>query len=190
MQNSDEHKPVPVNHKKETQTLTITLVVIFALIVFVYSPLGINTHQTMEQYHKAGGRVHCEIPENATDCRFATFNFIITGGYFYSFELDKDSLEKHAADIVEKYSINKDDLDKKYGYGKWYGKQVKDCYDASFKLDNFPVKLPFFSLVIDDSIEDYKVILYYPTGAGNHSYGVLMNPNTYRVVGYSFYAGR
>ena len=171
------------------QALIIALVVIFALIVFVYSPLGINTHQTMEQYHKAGGRVHCEIPENATDCRFATFDFIIVRGYFYSFELDKDSLEKHAADIVEEYHINKDDSDKKYGYGKWYGRQVKDCYDASFTLDNFPVSLPF-SMVIDDSIEDYEVILYRPTGTGSHSFGVLMNPNTYRVVGYDFFAGR
>lgn len=178
--------------KKKKRMLFIILAFIagmLALIIFAYSQLGTKNYQTLEQYQSAGGVISFEIPENATDCRYAIYKLMVCKGYFYSFELDRDSLEKYVADIVEHYHINEDDRDKQYGYGRWYGKRVKDCRDESYTLDDFPVNLPF-SEVIDDSIENYEVILYNPRGTGTRSNGVVMNQDTYRVVVYKFDAVR
>lgn len=174
-------------HKNDKmKKMCIVLVFIAVVFIFVHNQMGTKKYQTQEQYKNAGGAILFEIPVNATDCRFAIFRSLISKCYFYSYELDKDSLEKYAAELVERFHVNESDPDIKYGYGKWYGKKVKDCFDPSYTLNDFPINLPF-AAVIDDSIEDYEVVLYWPHGTGTHSFGVVVNRNIYRVVVYEFY---
>lgn len=179
MQSEENNIPKNVKWKKKIK-LCIILVLMAVVFLFVDNLRG-NTrkYQTLERYQKAGGNVLYEIPVNAGDCRFAIFRTIISKCYFYSFELDKDSFEKYVIELAEQHHVNKSGL----GYDEWYGKKVEDCYDSKYTFDNFPTRLTFTS-VIDDPIEDYEVVIYRPHGTGTHSYGVVINRNTYRVVVY------
>lgn len=179
-----------VNTDKVTYTKKILISkgrVLFAffliLIIFGCTRLGTKKYKTQERYEKADGIILYEIPENAKDCRFAIYKFVLIKNYLYSFELDQNFFEEYIAGIVEHYELNVDDSDKQYGYRKWYGMKVGDCNDPDYTLDDFPVNIQF-DAVIDDAIEDYEVILYSPYGSSSNSYAIVVNRNTNRVVVY------
>lgn len=164
--------------------ILIAVILIFILlIVLACTSLGTKNYESQEQYKTAGGMIIYDIPEDAKDCRFAIYKFVLKKNYLYSFELDPEPFEEYIADIVEHYELDVDDPEKQNGYRKWYGMKVRDCNDPDYILDNFPVNMQF-DAVIDDEIEDYEVILYSPSGTGSISHAMVVNRDTNRVVVY------
>lgn len=163
----------------------IFIAVVSGAIIFAFTRFGVKNYPNREEFRNAGGVILFEIPENASDCRYAVYRSVGSRACFYSFKLDKDSLEKYAADIAEQYHINESESDTKYGHGKWYGKKVRDCYDPEYTFDDFPIHLPFDS-VTDEPIENYEVILYNPLGIGTRSCGVVIDWDISGVVVYEY----
>lgn len=162
------------NKKKILLCILIAIAAVLGLVIFAFIKLGVKNYTSPEQFRKAGGSILFEIPDNASDCRYAVYKSIGSKGYFYSFELDKDSFEKYIAD-------NHTSDESKW----WYGRKVKDCNDPEYEFDDFPAYLPFES-VTDDPIENYEVIRYDPLGIGTASSGTVIDPDTYRVVVYNY----
>lgn len=162
------------NKKKILWCVLIPIAVVLGLAIFAFIKLGVKNYTTQEQFRNAGGAILFEIPENASGCRYAAYRSTGSKAYFYSFELDKDPFEKYIAD------------NRPADEGEWwYGRKVKDCNDPEYGFDDFPAGLPFES-VTDDPIENYEVISYSPLGIGTRSYGMVADPDTYRIVVYEF----
>ena len=56
-----------------------------------------------------------------------------------------------------------------------------DGVNPDYNLDDFKHFL-VFDAVIDDSVEDYMVLYYYPMLSGSKTKGILINPYTNRVL--------
>ena len=167
----------PKNKNKKKIILFIVFIfiaVVSGTIIFVFTGFGVKNYPNREEFRNAGGNIPSEIPENASDCRYAVYKSIGSKGYFYSFELDKDSFEKY---IAENHTSDES--------AWWYGKKVKDCNNPEYEFDDFPTHLPFDS-VTDEPIENYEVIRYDPLGIGTTSSGIVIDRDTYKVVVYNY----
>lgn len=181
--------------KKGLKVIIVLLIfiVLFFIWVFAVYRFGSHTYSSIETYRKADGEILFDIPDDADECRFTIAKYGFSRSYIYSFKLEPLSYNSYIEEIIQFYNLEgeiaseQDELDAKYGFRAWYGKKVSDCNDTDYTLNNFPVGLPF-SKVIDDSINDYTVILYNPKGNGGRSYGIVTDEKDCRIVVYSFYS--
>lgn len=67
------------------------------------------------------------------------------------------------------------------GFGDGYGAEVEDYLNLQYDFDNFPIEIPF-EQVISDSIQDYTILYYKPSGVGYRGEGILVNEETKRFV--------
>lgn len=171
----------------------MTLGILSLVWLFVVYRFGTRTYSSLEEYRKAGGELSFDIPDDAVDCRFTIRKYGISRSYIYSFKLEPQSYHSYVEKLVQQYNLTggiaseQDELDAKYGYRAWYGKKVADCYDTDYTPNDFPVELPFAN-VIDDSINNYTVIVYDPKGVSGFSYGIVTDENDCRFVIYSTYS--
>lgn len=180
--------------KKVKITIVLLMLgVLFLVWLFAVYRFGTRTYSSLESYRKAGGELYFDIPDDAVECRFTIRKYGISRSYIYSFKLESQSYHSYVEELVQRYNLEgkgdseQDELDAKYGYRAWYGKKVADCYDRNYTLNNFPVELPFAN-VIDDSINDYTVIVYDPKGVSGFSYGIVTDEDDCRFVVYSTYS--
>lgn len=165
--------------KKHGGILSIVLIVLAAAAGFflVFFWQKTTVYPTLEDYRQAGGKLPYEIPENAADCHFAIRKSMLSKAYFYSFVLDEKALASYTVALDQDHHI----IGNETGYGKWFGRKAEDCTDPDYTLNDFPLHLPF-ETVIDEPIGGDTVILYSPTGTGSRSSGVLANEESGRVV--------
>lgn len=162
--------------KKILQVIGITAAMVLGFIIlmfFVFFYSNTKTYETQAQYKEAGGILLYEIPEQASDCRYAVMRTALSKTDCYSFSLDEASF----AAFTESFAARGDDA--------WYGRTVQDYNaDASVReSDRLPVSLPV-SAVTDSTLPltEYTIIDYSPTGTGSRSGGLLADAEHCRLV--------
>lgn len=174
---------------KSIKRIVIPLVVIAAVIVGMYmlihyvGGLGIWRGTTQDGYYKhvINKLSYADIPEEAQDFRYVCKNMGIAGISTVAFTLE-EGYDKYVADIKEKA---KEAADDKY---EVIGKKVADTYDNRDEYGSY-MGLPKDGLgyVVDDDIDGYDVLFYgAQTGSGTYTYAIVTNPDTKRVVIYSY----
>ena len=182
---SDNTERVVISWKKAI--LTSSAVIAVLIVALIVNAVWIKTYSSKEAYTGHGGTLFFEIPEDAKDLRFAIRNMYISRQYLYSFSLSKEDYRDYLEQLTKQYKLDSEDEEEKaYGYAHWYGIKVADCKDAVYSLNDFPTGLPF-DKVTDGSIEDYTIIVYSPAGTGGHSYGLVTDSDSCRIVCYDFY---
>lgn len=164
--------------------LVALAVVMIAGIVVIFFWSATKGCPTQAYYLDAGGSLPFAVPEDAADQRYVIYKTTFSKAYLYSFVLDADAFDAYITELTTEHSVGKTETDMQYGYGRWYGKKVADCYDAAHPADNFPVSLPFAE-VTEEAIETYEVVLYSPPGTGSRSFAVVADRNTGRIVVYT-----
>lgn len=158
----------------------IPLIIVAAVFIVVLALLlipgtkysGIST-DSMEAFKSAGGLIYYDVPENAMDEKFYFRNLPGYKVSLYSFTLE---------DGYEEYL---EGLSKEHGQDKWVGKQVSECKDSEYPLDDFPTGLPF-GKVTETDIENYTLVAYTPKNTGSTTYGIVVYPATHRFVYFYF----
>lgn len=175
-------------NKKVIKAVIVALVIIglfIGLMAYLMRDVGIKHYDDLTLFQEQSHTL-IYVPDGAEDIRMVVDNSIFVKTFFCSYVLDDNELnELIEKNIQEKYTKSKPDGDVEIVFDKYYGIKVKeiDDVDAQYGLDDFPHSLAFDS-VIDDSIEDYIVIYYYPTNSGNRSSALLYNKETNRVLEY------
>lgn len=179
---------------KKIFTALLIVVLVIALVIggiFLFGryALGIRerNYDTYEDFkEEAMIKIFVDIPQNASDCKFYSNNIYIGKTSIYAFTLDENDYEEFLDGIIEEYQLEEEETEENVGtksYRQWYLTKVKDANDPNYTLDNFPTYLKF-EKVIDDDINDYDIILYSPQGPGSSSCGLVVNPESRRVVVY------
>lgn len=169
--------------KKAIVVLLILIFSVLGLTACKKSNMGLKQYDSFEEF-QAESNIDFYIPEAAEDVRMAIDNKGLSKTFLLSYVLSDDELEAITEIITqEKYSTSQEDGTVEVVPDKYYGVQVKeiDGIDENYTLDDFPHNLAF-DTVIDDSVEDYIVIYYYPMNSGSTSKAVLFNPVTNRVL--------
>ena len=94
--------------------------------------------------------------------------------------------------MVEEYDLesNPDDEKVRRDDAQFYLKKFSEVLqDNDSYEESFPTKLKY-KKVIDDDINTYDVILFYPQYSGSYSYGLFANPATGRIVVMNIYSIR
>lgn len=147
--------------------------------------LGSKQYDSYEKFKKyAYLRFTVDIPAGASDQKFFTNNLGIGGYSLYAFTLDKEEYDKFIDYMVEEYDLesNPDDEKVRRDDAQFYLKKFSEVLqDNDSYEESFPTKLKY-KKVIDDDINTYDVILFYPQYSGSYSYGLFANPATGRIV--------
>lgn len=165
--------------------LTIVFV-IMGLVAYITRNVGLKNYDDFEKF-RAESNVDFYLPSGAEDVKTAIDNKLFARTYIYSYVLSDDELEDFIDKMIEeKYTIKNEDGTTEVEFNKYYGIKVSEIDDVDpYELDNFQHSLAFSS-VIDDSIDDYIVIYYYPLNIGTTGKGIMYNKNTNRVVEYYY----
>lgn len=161
------------------------LIVLFVILfgVGALAGCGLKHYDSIDDF-KANAGNNFYVPDSAEDLRLVIDDKGLSKTYLCSYVLSDDELNVLTEKIIqEKYSVTQDNGEKEIVLDEYYGLQVKDI-DAvreNYSLDDFPHGAAFDS-VIDDSVEDYKVIYYYPMYTGSYCEAVLYNEGTNRVL--------
>lgn len=146
--------------------------------------LGSRQYDSYEKFREnAYLRFSVDIPAGASDQRFFTNNIGIGKYSLYAFTLDKEEYDKLISSLVAKYDLECDpeDDNAKYGSARFYMKKVSEVQNPDSYGDSFPINLKF-DKVIDDDINSYDVIYFYPMYTGSSTCGLVANPDTGRIV--------
>lgn len=166
--------------------LTIVLLII-GFVAYLTRDVGTKSYDNFEDF-QAESKQCLDCPEGARDLRMVINNRLVAKTYLLSYVLEDNELEALIAQTIqEKYTKTKSDGTSEIVYDKYYGVKVReiDEIEANYELDDFPHNLAFDS-VIDDSVEDYTVIYYYPTLVGTTNRALLYNKETNRVLEYYY----
>lgn len=169
--------------------VSVAIVILILLLIIVVTEFMLMKNKGPKEYNdfaqfKADAYVGFELPPAATDVRMAIDEGLLSKSSFYSFVLEDDELNDYIKKTVEeKYTRRNDDGTCEVVTDEYYNIRVKDIdgVNPDYELDDFPHLLKFDS-VINDSVEDYLVIYYYPTNSGCRCYGILYNDKTNRVI--------
>ena len=154
---------------RKKKILPIICISALIAVMLVFFCTDTKIYETQAQYKEAGGIIPYEIPEGASDCRYAIYRSALSKAYLYSFVPD--------AEYLETFPVQTD--------AEWYGRQVQDYNAGAHEFNRIPLSLPFSS-VTDTPIEAYGIIAYNPAGTGTRSYGVLADTESGRIVVFYF----
>lgn len=170
---------------KKWKKVTIICICVIAGIVFLFryvADFGMWSGTSVDTYiEKAYRGQFCdELPNDSKDFCFYCFNSGFGAYSMAAFTLDGKDYDDYIDGIPGKYSKANDE----YGCT---GKRVSETYGFQ---DNYGVYTGFpkkkFSHVIDDSIDNYRII-YYDSykGSGSEIFTIVTNPNTGRIIIYA-----
>lgn len=168
---------------------SVAIVIVILLLIIVVTEFMLMKNKGPKEYNDFGqfaadSYVGFELPSEATDVRMAIDEGLLSKTSFYSFTMEDEALNDYIEKTVEeKYTRRNDDGTCEVVTDEYYNIRVKDIdgVNPDYSLDDFPHSLKFDS-VINDSVEDYLVIYYYPTNSGSRCYGILYNDKTNRVI--------
>ena len=176
--------------RKKPNIIVIILLSIVGIFLFGRFGLKIGNWEYdnfAEFKRNAYTRFVVDIPEGATDQKFFCRNTLFGEYSIYAFTPDKASYDKIINQYVREYNLTAnpaDDSNKYNSYASYYRMKVRDAHDPHNEPFDFPVDF-HFEKVIKDDIRNYDIILYSPVGTGTSGYGLVVNPNTRRMVVYS-----
>ena len=170
---------------KKWKKVTIICICVIVGIVFLFryvADLGMWSGTSFDTYKEKAyrGQFCDELPDDSKDFCFYCFNSGFGAYSMAAFTLDGKDYDDYIDGIPEKYSKANDE----YGC---IGKRVSETYGFQ---DNYGVYTGFpkkkFSHVIDDSIDNYRII-YYDSykGSGSEIFTIVTNPNTERIIIYA-----
>lgn len=170
---------------KKWKKVTIICICVIGGIVFLFryvADFGMWSGTSFDTYiEKAYRGQFCdELPNDSKDFCFYCFNSGFGAYSMAAFTLDGKDYDDYIDGIPGKYSKANDE----YGCT---GKRVSETYGFQ---DNYGVYTGFpkkkFSHVIDDSIDNYRII-YYDSykGSGSEIFTIVTNPNTGRIIIYA-----
>ena len=170
---------------KRWKKVTIICICVIVGILFVFryvADLGMWSGTSFDTYKEKAyrGQFCDELPNDSKDFRFYCFNSGLGAYSMAAFTLDGKDYDDYIDGIPGKYSKANDE----YGCT---GKRVSETYGFQ---DNYGVYTGFpqtkFSHVIDDSIDNYRII-YYDSykGAGTKIFAIVTNPDTGRIIIYA-----
>ncbi len=163
--------------------LLVLACIIMAFIFYITRNAGIKTYDNFEEFQVASYNKFY-LPEGAEDLKMVTHNRTVANSFLLSYTLDDDELEALInKNIEEHYTKTNEDGSTEVEFDEFYNHAVKDFFpdDNEHTYGKFPNYIAF-DLVIDDSLDDYVIIYFYPQYSGNHSYGTIYNKETNRVV--------
>ena len=146
--------------------------------------LGSRQYDSYEKFREeAYLKLTVDIPAGASDQRFFTNNLGLGTYSLYAFTLDKEEYDKFISSLVAKYDLksNPEDDNARNEFAQFYLKKAGEVLDSDSYADSFPTNLRY-EKVIDDDINSYDVILFYPQYSGSFTYGLFANPVTGRIV--------
>ncbi|MBP5361867.1 MAG: hypothetical protein J6Y71_02395 [Ruminococcus sp.] len=163
-------------------TLLVSGIVLLGIFAIM---MAHRQYDSFEEFRKkAYISFYVDVPENAEDIRYYSYDIVLGKYSIYAFTPDDQEYSKLLKEMTEKYDLEGKTEDKT-GYRKWYLMKVRDANDPQYILDDFPTHLPF-DKVIDDDINDYDIIVYSPMGSGSRSHGMVVKPDTRRVVVFNY----
>lgn len=168
-------------------TVILTIIFLFmALVAFIFRNAGITEYDDLEKFQEASYMIW-DCPDNAENIRMAINNQLISKTMLISFNLDDDEMEEFIDEVIlVKYKHNDPSVtDSQATDNEYYDILVKDIDDVNvnYSLDDFPHSLAF-DAVIDDSVEEYTVLYYYPVNSGHSGDAILYNKETNTVLEY------
>ena len=170
---------------KRWKKVTIICICLIVGILFLFryvADLGMWSGTSFDTYKEKAyrGQFCDELPDGSKDFCFYCFNSGFGAYSMAAFTLDGKDYDDYIDGIPGKYSKANDE----YGCT---GKRVSETYGFQ---DNYGVYTGFpkkkFSHVIDDSIDNYRII-YYDSykGSGSEIFTIVTNPNTGRIIIYA-----
>lgn len=170
---------------KKWKKVTIICICVIVGILFLFryvADLGMWSGTSFDTYKEKAhrGQFCDELPYDSKDFCFYCFNSGFGAYSMAAFTLDGKDYDDYIDGIPGKYSKSNDE----YGCT---GKRVSETYGFQ---DNYGVYTGFpkkkFSHVIDDSIDNYRII-YYDSykGSGSKIFTIVTNPNTGRIIIYA-----
>ncbi len=170
---------------KKWKKVTIICICVIVGILFLFryvADLGMWSGTSFDTYKEKAyrGQFCDELPDDSKDFHFYCFNSGFGAYSMAAFTLDGKDYDDYIDGIPGKYSKANDE----YGCT---GKRVAETYgfqDNYGAYTGFPKKK--FSHVIDDSIDNYRII-YYDSykGVGTKIFAIVTNPNTGRIIIYA-----
>ena len=170
---------------KRWKNVTIICICVIVGILFLFryvANLGMWSGTSFDTYKEKAyrGQFCDELPDDSKDFCFYCFNSGLGAYSMAAFTFDGKDYDDYIDGIPGKYSKANDE----YGCT---GKRVSETYGFQ---DNYGVYTGFpkkkFSHVIDDSIDNYRII-YYDSYKGSRSkiFTIVTNPNTGRIIIYA-----
>lgn len=175
--------------RKKNYQIEIILMVILIVIINITAcgSRGLIKYDSFDDF-QMNTKTEFYLPDGAEEQRMAINDKGFSKTYLLSFVLDDDELDSYISKFMhDKYGISEtdgavEDIDDIY-----YGHYVREINDlnATYTLDDFMFHLAF-DAVIDDSVEEYKVLWYYPVNTGSRGEAILINYETNRVLQYYY----
>lgn len=164
---------------KKAKVLMVSMLVIMGLTACMKK--GPVIYDDYNEFKAEFNGTEFELPDGAADLRMAIKDQGLAKTFLLSYVLDDEKMDEFVKNTVhDKYGITQpdEDIDDEY-----FGILVKDIdgVNPDYNLDDFKHFL-VFDAVIDDSVEDYMVLYYYPMLSGSKTKGILINPDTNRVL--------
>lgn len=170
---------------KKWKKVTIICICVIVGILFLFryvADLGMWSGTSFDTYKEKAyrGQFCDELPDDSKDFCFYCFNSGFGAYSMAAFTLDGKDYDDYIDGIPGKYSKANDEYE-------CTGKRVSETYGFQ---DNYGVYTGFpkkkFSHVIDDSIDNYRII-YYDSykGSGSEIFTIVTNPNTGRIIIYA-----
>ena len=164
---------------KKAKVLMVSMLVIMGLTACMKK--GPVIYDDYNEFKAEFNGTEFELPDGAADLRMAIKDQGLAKTFLLSYVLDDEKMDEFGKNTVQdKYGVTQpdEDIDDEY-----FGILVKDIdgVNPNYTSDDFKHFL-VFDAVIDDSVEDYMVLYYYPTLTGSTTKGILINPDTNRVL--------